>query len=161
MSFTRYHDDPCRIIKQLQQSTDPGRYVLNVPGNNGDEPVYIQDPCVRLQKWGANLRTDAIAIESELRGLSRTLTRDTHVNEYRGEHAMTASAGSQVAGNYVASRPFTDQTRATHPAWAFRDLEHPNWDYLHMDPQENVFMNFQNNLSTRILEKDHYVPAPK
>ena len=28
MSFTRFNDDPCRIKKQLQESTGPGRYIL-------------------------------------------------------------------------------------------------------------------------------------
>ena len=59
MSFTRFHDDPCRINKQLQESTDPGRYMLNVPGN-GDKPYYIEDPYIRIQGWGANLRTNTI-----------------------------------------------------------------------------------------------------
>ena len=26
MSFTRFHDDPCRIAKQQQESTDPGKW---------------------------------------------------------------------------------------------------------------------------------------
>ena len=42
MSFTRFHDDPARIKKQLQQTTDAGRYILNVPGT-GDKPYYIED----------------------------------------------------------------------------------------------------------------------
>ena len=54
MAFTRFNDDPCRIMKQLQESTDQGRYILNVPGN-GDKPCYIDDPYIRLQGWGANL----------------------------------------------------------------------------------------------------------
>ena len=29
MSFTRFHDDPCRIEKQLQESTGTGKYMLN------------------------------------------------------------------------------------------------------------------------------------
>ena len=33
MSFTRFHDDPARIQKQLQESTDQGNYMINVPGN--------------------------------------------------------------------------------------------------------------------------------
>ena len=33
MSFTRFNDDPCRIKKQLQQSTDQCRWIMNVPGN--------------------------------------------------------------------------------------------------------------------------------
>jgi len=31
---------------------------------------------------------------------------------------------------------------------------------LHFDPQENVFMPFFNNLNTRIIEKDRFVPQP-
>ena len=27
MAFTRFHDDPARIKKQLQESTDPGRWL--------------------------------------------------------------------------------------------------------------------------------------
>ena len=57
MSFTRFHDDPCRITKQQQESTDQGKWILNVPGN-GDKPCFMIDPSIRLQKWGANLLTN-------------------------------------------------------------------------------------------------------
>ena len=36
MSFTRFHDDPCRIQKQLQETTDVGKYILDVPSNIGN-----------------------------------------------------------------------------------------------------------------------------
>jgi hypothetical protein len=39
-----------------------------------------------------------------------------------------------------------------------RDVEQDNWKMLHFDPQENVFMPFFNNLNTRIIEKDRFVP---
>ena len=81
MSFTRFHDDPCRINKQLQESTDPGRYMLNMPGN-GDKPYYIEDPCIRIQGWGANLRTNTINLESNLKGLNQPLSRDCLQNNY-------------------------------------------------------------------------------
>jgi hypothetical protein len=32
MAFTRYNYDECRTKKLLQESTDPGRYVLDTPG---------------------------------------------------------------------------------------------------------------------------------
>jgi hypothetical protein len=32
MSFTRFHDDPARIEKGLEQSTFAGRYQLDTPG---------------------------------------------------------------------------------------------------------------------------------
>jgi len=51
MAFTRFHDDPCRIQKALQESTGPGRYSIDVPGN-GISPSYMEDPYIRLQKMG-------------------------------------------------------------------------------------------------------------
>jgi len=43
MAFTRFHDDPARVAKQLQQQTDQGRWAIDVPGN-GDKPCFMLDP---------------------------------------------------------------------------------------------------------------------
>ena len=75
MAFTRYHDDECRIEKQLQESTDQGRYMLNVPGNGVNMP-FIDDPHIRMQYWGANLTNNTVNLESDLRGLTRRINRD-------------------------------------------------------------------------------------
>jgi len=151
MSFTRFHDDPCRINKQLQESTDPGRYMLNVPGN-GDKPYYIEDPYIRIQGWGANLRTNTINLESNLMGLNQPLSRDCLQNNY----LKTAVNSSPIS--YPSTQPsFVEQSRVTHPAWTYRDLEQTNWYYPQLNPQENVCFPLQNNLSTRILEKNNYV----
>ena len=45
----------------------------------------------------------------------------------------------------------------------YRDLEQVDWWPLILNPQENVCMSFQNNLDTRLLEKDYHVtqrPCP-
>jgi hypothetical protein len=54
---------------------------------------------------------------------------------------------------------YTDQSRATHPAWILRDTTQHRPDYPLFNPQEHVAIPFQNNLSTRILEKDYFVPS--
>ena len=150
MSFTRFHDDPCRVEKQLQESTGPGRFALNVPGN-GTKPCFMADPFVRMQKWGANLRTNPITIESDLRGLTRSLTLDCRQNNDYKQHQVK----SQPI-NYPTCLPFTDQTRATNPPWTARDLEQVNWWTLPLDPQENTCMPFRANLNTRLLERDYF-----
>jgi hypothetical protein len=151
MSFTRFHDDPCRIKKQLQESTNPGRWILNVPGN-GDKPAYFDDPYIRMQGWGANLRTNTINLESDLLGLTKRVNKDClGVDNYK----KTAVETSKI--NYPTIGTITEQPRATNPAWTARDLEQVNWYILPLNPQENVCFPFQNNLSTRILEKDYYV----
>lgn len=149
MSFTRFHDDPCRIQKQLQESTGPGRYMINVPGN-GLKPCFMEDPCVRMQKWGANLMTESIDLESRLMGLDRNLSRDCEKYDDKPIRSKRVQ--------YPSCEPFTDQTRASNPAWTARDLEQSHRYILPLNPQENVCLPFHNNMNTRILEKDSFVP---
>jgi hypothetical protein len=40
----------------------------------------------------------------------------------------------------------------------YRDLEQVAWEYPPIDPQLNTCIPFQNNLNTRILEKDFFTP---
>jgi hypothetical protein len=153
MASTRFFYDPCRTKKQLQQSTDPGRWILNVPGN-GDKPCYIEDPQIIIQKWGANLRTNTINLESDLKGVNRQLSRDC-----LGKDNYTKYNVENEAINYPnCNNLFTDQSRTTNPAWWYRDLEQVDWHYPPLNPQENTCLPFQNNLSTRILEKDYFTP---
>ena len=150
MSFTRLYDDPCRIKKNIQESTGPGRYTLNVPGT-GMKPYFTEDPYMRLEKWGSNLMTNSINLESDLKGLTRKLNRDNiNINDYKSK----ALKGNKI--NYPNKTAITDQSRVTHPAWTTKDLEQVNWWFLPLDPQKNTCLPFQNNLSTRILEKDYY-----
>lgn len=156
MSFTRFRDDPDRVKKQLQQSTDVGRYTLNVPGP-GDKPLYMEDPYVRAQMWAGNIMTNSIDVETELFGLSRKLNRDSANNFHHDERASVASRTNEIIQCPVRGGSAVEQSRATHPAWMLRDVEQDNWKMLHFDPQENVFVPFMNNLNTRIIEKDRFV----
>jgi len=150
MAFTRFHDDDCRIRKQLQESTDQGRWMLNVPGN-GDKPPFIEDPQFRIQKWGANLHTNSIDLESSLLGYNRTINKDCLENVYTKYNVPNKPIS--YPSNKILT---TEQSRATDPAWMYRDLEQVDWYYPPLNPQENTCFPFQSNLSTRILEKDHY-----
>ena len=58
--------------------------------------------------------------------------------------------------SFPSCNPFTEQSRATYPAWWYRDLEQVDWQYPPLNPQANTCMPFQSNLSTRILEKDYF-----
>ena len=83
MAFTRFNYDEGRTKKLLQESTDPGRYILNVPGP-GASLDYVSDPHIRLTKWGGNLRSNTTQLESDLKGLTRPPTRDNiKLNQYQ------------------------------------------------------------------------------
>ena len=151
MAFTRFHDDSCRITKQLQEDTDQGRYMINVPGN-GLTPSYMEDPYIRMQKWGANLQSNTINLESDLMGLTRPLTLDSKEKNNFENYKVNSEKF-----NFPSQKPFVEQPRAVNPAWTVLEEEQNNFEYPFFDPQLNVCIPFQNNLSSRILEKDYYL----
>ena len=91
MAFTRFNYDECRTKKKLQQQTGPSRYILNVPGN-GSKPCFMDDPQVRLQKWGANLKSvvngGPIDIDSDLTGRTRKLTKYCSKEQFKGNNQL-------------------------------------------------------------------------
>jgi hypothetical protein len=149
MSFTRFNYDPCRTKKQVQQATDPGRWILNVPGN-GPKPCYMEDPQIIIQRWGANLRTNCINLESDLIGVNRQLSRDC----LGKDNYQNYNVPNEPIEYPTCTNLFTEQSRATNPAWWYRNMPQNDWGYPPLNPQENTCLPFQNNLSTRILEKD-------
>ena len=78
MAFTRFNYDDCRTKKKLQESTGPGRYSLNMPGN-GPTPCFFNDPQIRMQKWGANLESVIkTAVSNSIKSIS-TKIRDAAI----------------------------------------------------------------------------------
>jgi hypothetical protein len=148
MSFTRFHDDNARIKKQLEISTETGRYQLERPGQGNNLP-FIEDPRIRLQYWGANLRNNTMHLDSDLRGITRKLTKDD--KGYESAMQMT------LPNIYSTQSSFIDETRTSLPAWTLRDLEQKRWDMSFHNTQEKTEILFEHNQHTRILEKDNYV----
>lgn len=156
MSFTRYNYDDLRTAKLLQESTGPCRYVLNVPGP-AKTTQYIGDPQVRLQGFAANNQYvkngHPIDIDSDLKGITRLLKG--------GERNLYPNKGvvqSQPIKYRENNNTMMKQTRVTHPAREYRHLEQTLVQPLLLNPQENVCFHFENNLNTRLLERDSHVP---
>jgi hypothetical protein len=146
MAFTRFHDDPARIQKSLDESTQIGMYHINTPGNGLNLP-YIDDINIRIQKWGGNLQTNGFAIEQELRGYRPIEKYDNYIYK----HPYTSSI------HYNNINFNIDESRASLPAWLFRDKTQFRPNNLFLDPQKNIFIPFENNTPSRLLEKDYYV----
>lgn len=153
MASTRFRDDLARREEQVRHSTFACGYMINAPGN-GTRPDYIEDPQFRLQKWGANYMTNSVDLESNLKGI-RPLNRDC-IGQSEYTNFNVNSQPIQYPNN---SCLYTEQPRAIAPAWELRDVETqmPKYEPL-LNPQENVEVQFQNNVSTRILEKDTFNP---
>jgi hypothetical protein len=163
MAFTRFHDDPYRIRKSVEESAGLGKYMLNVPGP-GNFVAFSEDPQIRLQRWGANMMTNTVNLESDLFNLPRKINHNAlDSRPYRENAVATHTVAFPIA------QPFVEESRASHPAWMYKDKEHTNWSYPQLNPQyrpgsyaEGSFglaRGFHENISTRILEKDFFQPS--
>ena len=161
MAFTRFHDDPARIHKQMEISSFAGRYFLNTPGQGTDLP-FLEDPQVRLQQWGSNLQYNPVCIESDLRGLTRPLCRDLISENNYKKHSANRDDGfvfPTLQPSYRSEQPFVEESRATNPAWMYRDVDIQRWEMPWINPQDAFEQPFNWNVQTRILEKDHFTPT--
>lgn len=149
MSFTNCRSDPARLKKEAEISSNPGRYYLVVPGQGRDLP-FIEDPHLRLEKWGANAMTNILNIENDLKGLTRPLNRDyLNVNEYTKYVPPSSLKTYKKIDSCI-----TDESRASCPAFVFRSIENSRWEEPFINPQANIELPFHANIQTRILEKD-------
>jgi hypothetical protein len=152
MSYTRFSSDPARIKKQLEETTFTSRYMLDTPGP-GMDLNFMEDPQIRMQRFGANLCENTTSLESDLLGLTRRYNRDlVDVNDFK-KYAVVAPSM-----NWGVSKPYTDESRASCPAWMYRTVENNRWEFPILNPQNGLEKNFNENIQTRILEKDNYVP---
>ena len=108
-----------------------------------------EDSQIRLQKWGANLRTNKTNLESNLRNLSIPLSRDL----YEYNHSRVNS----FEINYKSADPFVEESRATHPAWMYKDLEQTRWEEPFINPLANIEITFPHNVDTRREFKDSFI----
>lgn len=154
MACSRYHSDINRIEKRNAISTFAGRYALDTPGPGADAP-FIADPHMRATKWGANFCNNMMDLNSDLRGLTRPLNRDLPDYNNYVKHSVKPNHISYDERNYI-----TDESRATLPAWTFRDVEINRWETPMLNPLDQLEKPFHHNLNTRVLERDHFVSSP-
>ena len=153
MSFTRFADDSSRIKKQMEILTHTSNYMLDMPGP-GDRMSLMLDPQIRLQKYGANMRKNDINLESDLLGMTRKTNRDNiELNEYRHQSVISTPI------RYSEQDPFTEESRASHPAWMYRNMDYDRWEQPWINPQANLEKPFHSDIQTRILEKDYFKPT--
>ena len=152
MSNTRFKSDEACVIKQLQQSTDPGRWILNVPGN-GIEPSYMEDIHIRAQRWGGNLMTNSVDLESNLRGITTVLHKGLSDND---DYKIRTNVSHKVY--YPSSNDlYTDQMRQVQPVWEMRNVEINNWlEPLRTVEKSQMIPLQEYQMDTRNLERDNY-----
>ena len=157
MASTRFSNDVCRQTNKMQQMTGIGRYMLDAPGP-GSDVGYVQDPSIRIQKWGGNLWSEATDLHSELSGRNQPINRDclSRVNATSIgaiQHAVPASKPNVYSDQFDLT---TDQSRATMPAWELRDQPQTYTSFLLDDPQRHTENPFRTGLNTKRHMKDTF-----
>jgi hypothetical protein len=149
MSSTRIRNDVGRLYKEMEIFTHEGRYQLDTPTWKNKQQ-FIEDPHLRLQKIEANKYNNRIDIENSILGYTMPLSRDYAIKDEYVK--FTPKVETPVYDNYTEC--MTDETRATLPAFLFRDLEVDRFETPFINPQNDIERNFNWNLNTRIIEKD-------
>jgi len=165
MNFT--HNDGRNVPEYINktereyhnQSIRSGMMSLTRPLNT---PTFMDDPYVRQQRWGNNIRVPAtmgfIPNGTPLEVENNLMRRDVKLSKYCSpqQYPNTRISTVSAAVSNTTRNPMTHQSRASHPAWMYRDVEQTRWEYPLLNPQENVAMRFSNNLSSRILAKNDW-----
>jgi hypothetical protein len=129
--------------------TNEGRYQLDVPKWKNTQQ-FIEDPHVRVQKIEANKYDNRVDIENSMLGYTKPLSRDYLLKDEYVK--FTPKVDPPRYDNYI--KCVTDETRATLPAFLFRDLEVDRFETPFINPQNDIERNFNWNVNTRIIEKD-------
>ena len=149
MASTRIRNDPYRIETQLQDSTFAERRMFNTPATTLH---FMNDPHIRMQKWGANKANNFIDTESNLRGMSQKLQYKDNMNvEYKKN-----SVSPQIPYNQFATltHAITDESRATHPAYLSKTMTFDRWEMPLQDPRDKAIIPFNVLEETRFKQKE-------
>ena len=187
MSFNRLNYDMCQYKQSLYESTRPGNYMIATPPVDC-EYCYPVPPTVRLQKAGdsINRNKNLIDMDSELRNI-RQYSKCPEDNFMGGMKRAPKSAKKIRPGiresfknpdeccKYPAVKnkflqeeglthfrdcfPHTIESREIDPASNLRGTGFDRWEYLCENPQSNVLMPFDHNISNRIVVKDNHRPC--
>jgi len=132
----------------IQQMVTIGNYHLMVPGN-GIQPYYIEDPQIRIQKWGGCSYTNMIDVDTSLKGIDKTLKCDVF------QKSNLSSTPIQYPSTNLL---YTENSRTICPAWNLKGIEVVKSDFLYYDPRIKSSIPFTHNVSSRDIQKKEYVP---
>lgn len=178
MSFNRLNYDSGAYKQDLHQSTGPGQYVLR--SLRLCKPCYPSAPSIRLQKHGASMDAtkSLVDVGSELLGLRHPNSKDPSKN-YRPVCPNRVSSSGlitncnktlfKMGSNSPCVEPQmrhfedcqlrTEDTRTSHPPCTLRGTGYDRWDWTCLDPQANIEIPFDWNISNRIVVRDNHRPC--
>ena len=147
-------DDPALIKKENLETNAMNDYIFNVPGNTSGVQVPHFDDLIKTAKGGGHIMTNMAGVESVLK-TAKPLNRDElSLNNYKNQKVPGSGLfGSRTVKPDIVKNTIVSESRSTHPVFEYREKSTHRNDYLWHNPQKFVFMLFQNNMDTNILER--------
>jgi hypothetical protein len=148
-AMTRYRHDLNKMIENNEISTGPGRYVLGVPNRYGNA-TFVPTPSVLNQKWGAahDMSSTKTDVESDLRNIGRPGTRVAC-----GQYTPAEGAARRLTAMPETDFPHTFE-RLVDPPCTLRGSGWNRWEWLCQNPQDNVMIPFEHQITGRRAAKD-------
>lgn len=165
MSFNHLNQDACTYKKNLHQSVSVGNYFTGQP--RLDCQVCLPDD-PNIQPGGRNIgpvqtglsgstckETPLIDVSSELLGLNRPAT-NCPSQKYQKKENGEEFCGLTMPKACASIK--AEDTRLSNPPCSLKGIGINRWEWLCQNPQDNVTIPFDYNISNRIVAKDNHRP---
>lgn len=155
MSFNRLNYDTCTYAHNLKQSVGTADYMLNAPRIDC-QSCFSPDPRIRLQeRGGAMCDTPSwIDASSELLGITRPASSCP-----QGKYIPTGKPFCQMKNVPECKQISSEDTRLSNPPCTLRSTGWNRWEWLCRNPQDKALLNFDHNISNRLIVKDNHRPC--
>jgi hypothetical protein len=166
MSLSSLNNDPCTYKTNLHQSVGIGNYYTGQPRQDcqncfpEDSQFIIGSKNIGPIEHGISGSTctdpGLMDMSNELLGLTRPST-NCPKGHYQKKPANKTDCKLQNRNSCQMVR--TEDTRLSNPPCTLRGTGWNRWEWLCNNPQDNVTMPFDYNISNRIVVKDNHRPV--
>ena len=155
MSFTRIRYDEGNYSRDINQSTTPGNYGLNLPRNSCRDCFA---PNLPNASYGGSLFENLVDVDSELMGLPYKQTKCPS-QKFKTQKANEKFANSKKT-HYEDCPIFTgENTRLSNPTKTLRSTGWNRWEWLCQNPQDEAIEPFTRVINTQLIAKDNHRPC--
>ena len=147
-----------KLLPQVESNSmtiEPGMYIQN-PVQHRTETIYPWAPTTIIQKAGASLSADKplIDVSSDLLNIVRPLSKDPTM-QHQGHNPGNLS---HLKDGFFHQ----ESSLLTNPPLFLRGQTKNRWEYLPINPQENVIEPFRRNgLDTYLDIVDNFEECPQ
>lgn len=160
MSFNRLDYDTCTYKQILKESIGPGEYQLATP-HTSCEPCMSKDARMRVQQNGVNINghPKLIDINSEILNINRDLSncsRQKYNPKFNKDNNIERN--NELLKYVECANLVSEDTKLSNPPTTLRGTGWNRWEWLPMNPQENIIEPFALRINTSNMARDNHRP---